>query len=79
LKSLDVEYVGEITKKKMIRPSYDTDLTDVQWQILEPLIPLAKTGGRNRTLDMREVLNAIFYLLANGWIVLLPEKNSWKK
>jgi putative transposase len=35
---------------------YDTDLTDDQWQILEPLIPPAKTGGRLRSLDMREVL-----------------------
>ncbi len=50
----------------MTRPSYDTDLNDCQWEILEPLIPPAKTDGRNHTLNMREVLNAIFYLLANG-------------
>jgi putative transposase len=49
----------------MIRLSYDTDLTDDQWQILEPLIPAAKPGGRPRSLEMREVLKAIFYLLAN--------------
>jgi putative transposase len=50
----------------MIRPAYDTDLTNDQWEILKSLIPESKTGGRPRTLDMREVLNAIFYLLSNG-------------
>ena len=50
----------------MTRLLYDTDLTDHQWQILEHLIPAAKPGGRSRSLEMREVLNAIFYLLANG-------------
>jgi hypothetical protein len=44
------------------RLSYDTDLTDDQWQILEPLVPAATPGGRPRSLEMREVLNAIFYL-----------------
>ena len=41
----------------MTRLLYDTDLTDHQWQILEPLIPAAKPGGRPRSLEMREVLN----------------------
>lgn len=50
----------------MIRPAYDRDLTNGQWQILEPLIPVAKPGGQPRSLDMGEILNAIFYLLANG-------------
>ncbi len=34
--------------------------------ILEPLIPLAKPGGRPRSVDMREVVNAIFYILCAG-------------
>jgi putative transposase len=50
----------------MIRPAYDTGLTDARWEILKPLIPAAKSGGQPRSLDMQEVLNAIFYLLANG-------------
>jgi hypothetical protein len=45
LKSLGVEYVGKITKKKMIRPSYDTDLTNYQWQILEPLVSQISFSG----------------------------------
>lgn len=34
--------------------------------ILEPLIPPAKLGGRPRRVDMREVVNAIFYILCAG-------------
>jgi putative transposase len=45
---------------------YPTDLTDVEWTVLTPLIPAAKPGGRPRTTDMREVINAIFYILRGG-------------
>jgi len=46
--------------------SYPTDLTDEQWQVVQPLIPSAKPGGRPRTVDMREVLNTLFYLNRTG-------------
>jgi putative transposase len=45
---------------------YPTDLTDAEWTVLQPLIPAAKAGGRPRTTDMREVVNAIFYTLRSG-------------
>src|SRR5271170_2332924 len=48
------------------RKPYPTDLTDEQWAILEPLIPPAKTGGRKRKVDMREVVNTIQYLNRAG-------------
>jgi putative transposase len=48
------------------RKPYSTDLTDEQWAILEPLIPPAKHGGRPREVDMREVLNTLFYLNRTG-------------
>lgn len=48
------------------RRLYDTDLTDAQWAILQPMLPPAPGGGRPRITDMREVLNAILYLLRNG-------------
>jgi putative transposase len=48
------------------RKPYSTDLTNEQWAILEPLIPPAKQGGRPREVDMREVLNALFYLNRTG-------------
>src|SRR5262245_37175489 len=44
----------------------DTDLTDAQWEILEPLLPPPPGGGRPRTTDLREVLNAILYVLRTG-------------
>lgn len=48
------------------RKAYATDLTDEQWTILEPLIPAAKSGGRKREVDMREVVNTILYLNRTG-------------
>ena len=48
------------------RKQYPSDLTDEQWRILEPLIPLEKHGGRHRTVDMREIVNAILYLIRTG-------------
>ena len=50
----------------MSRKRYTSDLTDHEWAILEPLIPPAKPGGRPRSVMMREVLNAIFYVLKTG-------------
>jgi transposase len=37
----------------MTRKAYKTDMTDAQWQILEPLIPPAKPAGHPRTVNMR--------------------------
>lgn len=45
---------------------YPSDVTDDEWAHLEPLIPPAKPGGRPRQRNMREALNAIFYLLRTG-------------
>jgi putative transposase len=45
--------------------SYPSDLTDAQWAAIEPLIPVA-TVGRPREVDMREVLNTIFYQARSG-------------
>jgi putative transposase len=54
------------------RLAYTTDLTDEEWQILEPLLPPAKTGGRPRKYPMREVINGIQYVLRGGcaWRVM---------
>ena len=51
---------------------YDTDLTEAQWAILQPLLPPAKRRGRPRTC-LRRILNAILYVLKNGcpWRLLL--------
>jgi putative transposase len=50
----------------MTREAYGTDLSDAQWALVEPLIPPAKPGGRPRSTDMREVLDAIFYVVRAG-------------
>jgi len=59
---------------------YHTDLTDAQWAIIEPLIPPPKVGGRERTVDIRSVINAIFYLLRSGctWRLLPRDYPNWK-
>jgi putative transposase len=49
-----------------MREPYPTDLTDEQWHVLEPLIPAAKPGGRPRQVEMREVLNTLFYQNKTG-------------
>jgi putative transposase len=54
------------TATTQARRLYDTDLTDAQWEILRPLSPLPPGGGRPRTTDLREVLNAILYVLRSG-------------
>jgi transposase len=45
---------------------YPSDLTDAEWAVVAPLIRPAKRGGRPRSVAVREVLNAIFYVLATG-------------
>jgi putative transposase len=55
--------------KILHRKKYPSDLTDEQWAILAPMIPPAKQnprGGRPRQVDMREVLNTLFYLNRSG-------------
>jgi transposase len=45
---------------------YDSDMTDEEWSLVGPLIPPSKRGGRKREVNVREVLNAIFYVLWTG-------------
>jgi putative transposase len=73
------------------RKPYPSDLNDPEWELVAPLIPPAQSGGRPREVDMREVLNAIFYVLKSGcqWDMLphdFPPKgtvyhyfNTWRK
>lgn len=59
----------------MERRAYPSDLTDEEWEIIEPLLPAGKWGGRPREVDLREILNAIFYVLKTGcqWAMLPHE------
>jgi transposase len=60
---------------------YPSDLSNAEWALVEPMIPPARRGGRKRSIDIREVLNAIFYVLWTGcqWKALpkdLPPKST---
>ena len=60
---------------------YPSDLTDVEWRLIAPLIPPARRGGNKRTVVMREVVNGVMYVLSTGcqWNVLpkdLPPKST---
>jgi len=58
-----------MVQKGLLRKHYPSDLTDEQWAIVEPMIPPAKQnaqGGRPRKVDLREVLNTLFYLNRSG-------------
>src|SRR6266699_6989382 len=58
---------------------YASDLSDAQWAILEPLLPPAKPGGRPRSVNMRQILNGIFYVLRSGgaWRLLPHDYPAW--
>jgi len=60
--------------------AYSSDMTDVEWEILRKEVPKARRGGRKRTVDVREILNAIFYVLDNGikWRSLPHDYPKWQ-
>ena len=59
---------------------YPTDLTDKQWNILEPLVPIVKSGGRPAEYTRREIVNAILYVSRTGcqWRLLPHDFPPWK-
>ena len=62
-------------------PRYPSDLTDDEWAVVAPMIPPTRHGGRKRSVNVREVLNGIFYVLSTGcqWPALpkdLPPKST---
>lgn len=63
----------------MERKSYPTDLTDEQWELVRPLLPRAKPGGRPRSVDLREVLNGVLYVVRGGvaWRMLPNDLPPW--
>jgi transposase len=65
---------------KMRCHRYSTDLTNREWQLLEPLIPPPKEGGRPRTVPMREIVNGLFYVLRGGipWRMMPHDLPKWQ-
>src|SRR5437660_4389097 len=64
----------------MNRKPYPSDVTDGQWQLVQPFLAAAKPGGRPRKTDLREVVNAIFYLNREGctWRALPHDFPPWR-
>ena len=60
---------------------YPSDLTDEEWALIGPLIPPAKKGGNKRTINERDVVNGVMYILSTGcqWAALpkdLPPRST---
>lgn len=63
----------------MNRKPYPTDLSDEQWKLLEPMLPPPERFGRKRSVDLREIFNALRYILRSGgaWRLLPHEFPKW--
>ncbi len=63
----------------MARIAYPSDLTDARWRLIVKRIPPAKPGGRDRSVNMREVVNGILYLVRTGcsWRQLPHDFPPW--
>ena len=63
-----------------MKRGYATDLTDAQWEALEPLVLAPNKRGRPRTHTPREILNAVFYVLKSGcpWRLLPRDFPPWE-
>jgi putative transposase len=61
------------------RKPYPTDLKETAWQILAPLLPAAKPGGRPEEYPEREMVHGIFYVVRSGcaWRLLPPDLPPW--
>ncbi|HEX2243862.1 MAG TPA: transposase, partial [Gammaproteobacteria bacterium] len=64
----------------MERRAYLTDLSNPEWECLAPLMPPAKPQGRRRLRPLREIMNAILYVLRTGcqWRLLPHEFPPWR-
>jgi transposase len=63
-----------------LRRPYPSDLSNTEWLILEPLLPPEKPGGRHRGYALREIINALQYLIRGGgaWRALPHDLPHWQ-
>jgi len=63
-----------------MRRAYQTDLSDAEWSCIEPHLPTPKAPGRPRVHPLREILDAIFYIVRSGcaWRLLPHDFPPWK-
>ncbi len=64
----------------MMRRAYQSDLSDEEWELIEPHLPAPKATGRPRLRPLREILDAVFYVLKSGgsWRLLPHDFPPWK-
>lgn len=64
----------------MTRKAYPSDIRDAEWEIISPLVPKAQPVGRPRQVDLREIINGIFYVLHEGctWRALPHDFPPWQ-
>lgn len=64
---------------KETRKAYPSDLNDEEWELIEPLVPAPKSGGRPAKISRREIVNALFYLSRNGvvWRAMPHDLPNW--
>jgi putative transposase len=62
-----------------MRKHYPTDISDAQWNYMKPHLPASKGLGRPRTHDLREIVNAVLYVLKSGcqWRLLPHHFPRW--
>ena len=63
---LPLALLSPSTGPAIVRQHYQTDLSDAEWNLLEPLLPAAKPGGRPPKYGLREIVNGIQYVLRTG-------------
>jgi putative transposase len=76
-RAIETNLEGDYT---MAQLSFPSDLTDEEWATLAPQLPPAKSGGRPRSVDLREVANGILYVLINecSWRGLPEDFPPWQ-
>ena len=64
----------------MATPVYPSDVNEEEWVLLAPLSPPAKPRGRPRSVEMRRIVNGLFYVLRTGcaWRYLPREYGPWQ-
>ena len=72
-------WIGHAAEVAGDREAYPSDLTDAEWELIEPLLPKQGRMGRPRQ-DLREVLNGIFYVVDNGakWRAMPHDLPAWE-
>jgi transposase len=68
---------GEWYSRNALR--YQSDVTDKEWHVIEPLLPARQARGRPRGWPLREIVNAIFYVVRSGcaWRLLPADLPPW--